>query len=1113
MGRSYKEELSRESQKIVSSKAKIANYESEKKAIDLKIATLIRDIASAEDRVISIEARAMRRRQERVVRIMTPIGEFAKVRYLRVRQALSVICEEQSLPKPDWIFAINDGDVRYVNRHTLSENYIMSDSGIAPLLDIGTRKVLVDRFLDLFSEATDDSDKSKNEGNIYAIASGWTPASALEISNQFRSEMGVSAERAIQVGERAMIASTAWSLTQEEGEWLNDSALRLMERVRPICDACDGKSDGKSAGATIDVYIKKAMEGSSSQIDNLRFLHDALAVFSTPGAMARAYRSGLDENERKFARSWFHGNRDFAAELGHRVGSTKAFSQVVADADAFRVRHFGAAPKNGPEQTARFWAQEEDNAAFRTESPDELIEEARNALVDTTLNASLVSMPKTRERFLNLGAWEGNERLHEGVIDVTDHANKAFLVEARDAAEIEIMQGTNPLAVAVGLVTWVSADDKKREAPLFLALADFNEETKTVIRKAPFVLNQSLFRRIEADYPAADRKASIFDALRDVAFGTNLVDIFDRVIEAVAGRTSGKSPILEIKDVCLVGSFDSSRAVLARRLDLKVFPTLVGNPVVKMLAEGSTQKLVLGEYDPKGARSPPDEIQRLAVKVILGGTSFVLEGPPGTGKTATIVAMLDALSKAGKRVLVSAAMPGAIEVIGRRSTGRFAFGLSSMRDGEINVGVEAKKVDFKNVSGTVFIGAPMALIKDIPADATFDVLIVDEASQMRLSHALALAGHVKQIVIAGDSRQLQPQEERGGATSEMSLLKRARQAGFPVVMLETHYRSRHPSLIAWSNMFSYGSKLKPRRGPWFLGDAGFDVNYVDTGRRLSRDGDNVNVEEAEAIATEVVRWAKEGGRSVGVVALTQAQRDLIREVVDKRLVEAGISMRERHTAEKALEASEGSKRPIGFFSSKELFFIRTAGAVQGEERDVILISLGVAPDLEGKIRQNVGLMARKDSVALVNVMLSRSRLRTAVYSSIFPWEINQSAMTPGMFLVASILRMGTIVGAPDMASQNIPPGFLSDEWKVDQFEVAGGDFYAIRHPEFLDRYPLAIAFENKQATTPTIQALAQMGWKMILREKDTVIRFQDMMRRAIRDEITKLLKSRGHSSP
>jgi len=436
MGRSYKEELSRESQKIVSSKAKIANYESEKKAIDLKIATLIRDIASAEDRVISIEARAMRRRQERVVRIMTPIGEFAKVRYLRVRQTLSVICEEQSLPKPDWIFAINDGDVRYVNRHTLSENYIMSDSGIAPLLDIGTRKVLVDRFLDLFSEATDDSDKSKNEGNIYAIASGWTPASALEISNQFRSEMGVSAERAIQVGERAMIASTAWSLTQEEGEWLNDSALRLMERVRPICDACDGKSDGKSAGATIDVYIKKAMEGSSSQIDNLRFLHDALAVFSTPGAMARAYRSGLDENERKFARSWFHGNRDFAAELGHRVGSTKAFSQVVADADAFRVRHFGAAPKNGPEQTARFWAQEEDNAAFRTESPDELIEEARNALVDTTLNASLVSMPKTRERFLNLGAWEGNERLHEGVIDVTDHANKAFLVEARDAAEI-----------------------------------------------------------------------------------------------------------------------------------------------------------------------------------------------------------------------------------------------------------------------------------------------------------------------------------------------------------------------------------------------------------------------------------------------------------------------------------------------------------------------------------------------------------------------------------------------------------------------------------------------------------------------------------------------------
>ena len=95
----------------------------------------------------------------------------------------------------------------------------------------------------------------------------------------------------------------------------------------------------------------------------------------------------------------------------------------------------------------------------------------------------------------------------------------------------------------------------------------------------------------------------------------------------------------------------------------------------------------------------------------------------------------------------------------------------------------------------------MALTKDLPADDRFDVLIVDEASQLRLSHALALCGHVNQIIVAGDSRQLQPRDTDVGEITEWSLLARARLAGFPVVTLARHYRSRHPSLIGWSNLF------------------------------------------------------------------------------------------------------------------------------------------------------------------------------------------------------------------------------------------------------------------------------------------------------------------------
>ena len=326
------------------------------------------------------------------------------------------------------------------------------------------------------------------------------------------------------------------------------------------------------------------------------------------------------------------------------------------------------------------------------------------------------------------------------------------------------------------------------------------------------------------------------------------------------------------------------------------------------------------------------------------------------------------------------------------------FGISSLRPGQIDVGGPTKKVDARQAQFEVLIGTPLAITKDLPGDDRFDVLIVDESSQMRLSHALAVAGHATQLVVVGDSRQLQPQDREPGAVAEQSLLMRARMAGLPSVSLQAHYRSQHRSLIAWSNLFSYDSRLRPQTGPLLYGEAGFSVAYVAPGRRVQRGVAQVNVEEASRIAEECLRLARDGRRSVGVAAMTQAQRDLIRETVEERMEEAGIS---------AATAGGGNR----FFSKTEPFFIRTAGAVQGEERDCILISLGIAPDKDGRISQNIGVLSRPDGLALCNVMLSRSRLRTVVYCSIVPADLDLAAMTPASFLVASILRMGAIVGA------------------------------------------------------------------------------------------------------
>ena len=1055
-----KEEL-RLNEAVVVAQGKIAVCKSEKRQKYAELGTLI--------------SRLEKRKADGLKLSRMPMDEMSSDRGARFRQALNLVCDENEIRKPEWIRTISDSDVRHFHLDDLLDRYVLSDEGIGPSLNREQREALAEEVAKLMAGLKRPSVKSEN---IFDLHPDFIESAALELASQFRAEAGLSAELAIQVSNRAMAISTAWCRSTETGEWLDDVALRLMARVRTI-DGDRGSRDEKAAGV-IESYLNKDKVRSSAENDNARLLTEAVAVYATPGAIAQAYRAGLGDEERSFCSTWFGDNRDFVAELGHKVGSALAFSNIVKDSVEFRARHFGAAPKSDPKE-ARIWARGDHDVHFRREEPRDLIEEARHALVDTTLHSSLVSMPKKRDHLLDLGPWEANEIIHRETIDVSSLVTKAFKIEARDAAEIEAMQGTNPLAITVGLVTWTSVDGKTREAPLFLALVDFDEGASVVRRKTQFTLNRSLFQRIKVDYPAIDKKASIFDALGAISFQSPVRDVFTRVSEAIAARTTGKSPIVKIEDSCFVGSFDSSRAVLERRLDLKVFPDLVANPVVRLLAEGSKEQIVYGEYDQKGARSPSDEIQGLAVRAVLGGTSFVLEGPPGTGKTNTIVSMLEALNKAGKTALVSAAMPGAIEVIGRRINRAFSFSVCSMKDGQIDVGAATQKVNLRDFKSEVVIGTPMALIKDLPSDAKFDVLIVDEASQLRLSHALSLAGHVRQIVIAGDSRQLQPHDDKTGKTSEQSLLTRARQAAFPAIMLENHYRSRHPSLIAWSNLFSYGSRLKPRKAPYLLGDAGFDVIYVSTGRRLTYKGAQVNVEEAKRIAEEVVRWARDGRRTVGVAALTQAQRDLIRTYVDTAMLKAGISLLERQTEERLLEMSEGAKRPIGFFSSKEPFFIRTAGSVQGEERDVMLISLGVARDAEGKLHQSAGALGRADALALTNVMLSRARMRTVVFSSLTPWDINVSSMTPGMFLIASILRMATVASMPETSSTDVHPTFLSDEWSVEKFMLGKDRVYAIRLPTITDKYAMAIVFRNRNDQIPAALAvLENAGWDVAL---------------------------------
>lgn len=304
----------------------------------------------------------------------------------------------------------------------------------------------------------------------------------------------------------------------------------------------------------------------------------------------------------------------------------------------------------------------------------------------------------------------------------------------------------------------------------------------------------------------------------------------------------------------------------------------------------------------------------------------------------------------------------------------------------------------------VFLMSPISVAQFLePGCLEFDLLVIDEASQVQPVDALGAAARAKQIVVVGDSKQLPPTRFFSRMTGDVeeteetevdvkaahieSILGLCKARGVSERMLRWHYRSRHHSLIAVSNREFYDDQLFVFPSPGRI-DAGLGLSfqYVDKGC-FDRGGSATNRVEARAVADAVMEHARNRPyQSLGVGCFSVAQRDAILDELE---------LLRRH--DPSVESF--------FFDSSEHFFVKNLENIQGDERDVIFISIGYARDSEGYMAMSFGPLSLEGGERRLNVLISRARDCCRVFSSIRADDIDLNrAKGRGPYSLKAFLR-------------------------------------------------------------------------------------------------------------
>ena len=397
-----------------------------------------------------------------------------------------------------------------------------------------------------------------------------------------------------------------------------------------------------------------------------------------------------------------------------------------------------------------------------------------------------------------------------------------------------------------------------------------------------------------------------------------------------------------------------------------------------------------------------------------------------------------------------------------------------------------------------FLMSPLSIAQFLdPHGARFDLIVFDEASQVRPEDALGALLRGSQLVVMGDTQQLPPtsffdhlsagdesqDDDEGAAMSDIESVLHQCARSYPTKMLNWHYRSRHESLIAISNLHFYENKLRIYPSPIDRADE-LGLHFVHVPRAVyDRGRGGTNRIEARAVATAALEhYRRFPDKSLGIGTFNIQQQQAIQEEVESLL----------HARP---EMEEILKR-----NPREPLFVKNLETIQGDERDTILISIGFGRDEAGKLSLNFGPVNRDGGERRLNVLISRAREKCVVYSNFRANElVLDGSNSKGLFALKSFLDFAETRRLPVMpdiddeqpsAFENaVAEALCASGYEVKQRAGCAGFRVdvAVVDREQPGRYMLAVECDGPKYYTSTEardrdrlrqQVLENLGWRV-----------------------------------